>query len=88
MGFFNLFRKKVVALVDPATLTTEQAIGEAIEARKRAGLLPWPSRDRSHYFNTVVGTCSVCEQPIYGGEAILIDYGNSDDTRCGKHFPP
>lgn len=51
---------------DPDTVPVE-ARGAAVQARVDAGLKPWPQRSDLHYFNEVIGICSVC-----GGKPLVL----------------
>lgn len=67
---------------DPITVPREEC-SEAVQARIDAGLKPWPSLPDDHYFNSIIGTCSICGTSIYGGQAISI---GPKGTRCIEHF--
>jgi len=64
---------------DPNTVHRSQ-VDEAIKARVKLGLKPWPKLPDSDYLNRVNGICRVCGIDIYGGQAISY---SREGTRCG-----
>lgn len=72
---------------DPATVPNDQW-SAVVNARVDAGLKPWPNKADSDYLNTVIGTCSLCNRSIYGGQAISFDWDEKGQSmnRCGQHF--
>lgn len=69
---------------DPATVS-HLLWNDAVRARSRLGLKPWPYLPSTEYRNTVIGICQVCGINIYGCQAISWGAGG---TRCGDCFTP
>ena len=82
-------KKSLPAPQDPDTLTnaTTEQQEALVQARIAAGLKPWPQRPDNHYFNTVQAHCSVCNVPIYGGQAISSgwDVDGHPEIWCHRH---